>query len=473
MIARSLLLAALAVAAALATPPEAAVAAQASRIDTNGEVVELAANKGMLLRLDAPASDIFIANPEIADVQVKSPRLIYVFGVAPGETTLYAMGANDEPVYSASLVVSPNLGRLKAVYAAALPETAQISVELLNGMAVLTGVAPTAGVAEQAERYASSFLNTDIVNKLRITQPTQVNLRVKIAEVGRSTLKELGVNWEAFFDIGDASLGLFTGRDALINGVDPVTGLPRQEFLRSGDIDSLLIQGETSNVSLNAVLDALETEGLISVLAEPNLTAVSGQTATFLAGGEFPVPIPQEEGLAIEFREFGVRLAFTPIVQSDRKISMRVSPEVSELTNDGAVNIEGIFVPALSTRRVETTVELGSGQSFVLAGLLQTNLTQDVRKFPGLGDIPILGALFRSDAFQQEETELVVVATPYIVEPTDARRIALPQDGMEIPSDLERYLHGETVTYAPRTIDAPGAGDTGPSLIGRAGFRLK
>jgi len=465
--------AALLIGSLTALAPGMAQSQQADRIDTNGELVQLEANKGMLLRLNAPASDIFIANPEIADVQIKSPRLIYVYGVAPGETTLYALGANDQPVYSASLVVTANLERLNAVYQAALPRDAQISVKVLNGMAVLTGVVPTAGTAEQAQRYAQSYLQTEIVNKLQITQPTQVSLRVKVAEVGRSTLKELGVNWEAFFDIGDAAVGLFTGRDSFTEVINPLTGLPEDRFLREGNADSLLIQGQTSNVTLNAILDALETEGLVSVLAEPNLTAVSGQTATFLAGGEFPVPIPQEEGLAIEFREFGVRLAFTPIVQSDRRISLRVAPEVSELTNEGAVEIEGIFVPALSTRRVETTVELGSGQSFIIGGLLQSEIRQDVRKFPGLGDIPILGALFRSDAFRQNETELVVVATPYIVEPVDARRIATPQENIDIPSDIERYLHGETITFGPRTLDAAGAGREGPSLAGRAGFRLK
>ncbi|GER07465.1 hypothetical protein JCM17843_17750 [Kordiimonadales bacterium JCM 17843] len=208
-------------------------------------------------------------------------------------------------------------------------------------------------------------------------------------------------------------------------------------------------------------------------MAEPNLTAVTGQTATFLAGGEFPVPIPDEDGIAIEFREFGVRLAFTPFVESSDRITLRVAPEVSELTNTGAINISGIAVPALSTRRVETTVELGSGQSFAVAGLMQNNLNQDVRKFPGLGDIPILGALFRSDAFRQRETELVVIVTPYLVKPTDARNLALPMDGEKIPNDVERYLHNEMISYAPRTLDAPGAGRSGPSLVGRAGFRLK
>ncbi len=447
-------------------------ASNATTLDTNGETLTLETSKGVLLRLDRPASDIFITNPAIADVQVKSPRLIYVFGVAPGETTLYALDDSEKPIYSTNLVVTTNLARLDELYEELLPD-ASIQVRMINGMGLLEGVAPNAAAAEAAERYAKTFLKMDVVNRISVVQPTQVNLRVRFAEVGRSTLKQLGVNWESLFDIGDATIGLFTGRTALQQVLDPVTGLPTNQFLRDGQSDSLLISGSTSNVQLNAVLDALETEGLLSVLAEPNLTAVSGQTATFLAGGEFPVPIPDRDGIAIEYREFGVRLAFTPIVESSEKITLRVAPEVSELTNTGAINISGISVPALATRRVETTVELGSGQSFAVAGLLQNNLDQDIRKFPGLGDIPILGALFRSDAYRHRETELVVIVTPYLVKPTDARRLALPMDGQRVPTDVERYLHNETITYAPRTAQGPGAGREGLTLSGRAGFRLK
>ncbi|GAK34365.1 putative protein [alpha proteobacterium Q-1] len=450
----------------------ASAADNATRLDTNGEVLALETNKGVLLRLDRPATDIFITNPGIADVQVKSPRLIYVFGVSPGETTLYALGDDERPIYSTVLQVTTNLAQLDSLYEQLLPDSS-IQVQMVNGMGLLKGVAPNAAAAEAAERYAKSFLGMDVVNQISVVQPTQVNLRVKFAEVGRSTLKQLGVNWESLFDIGDATIGLFTGRNITQTIVDPVTGLPTTQFLADGGADSLLFQGSTGNVQLNAVLDALETEGLISVLAEPNLTAVTGQTATFLAGGEFPVPIPDEDGIAIEFREFGVRLAFTPFVESNEKITLRVAPEVSELSNNGAISVSGIAVPALSTRKVETTVELGSGQSFAIAGLMQNNLSQDVRKFPGLGDIPILGALFRSDAFRQRETELVVIVTPYLVKPTDARRLALPMDGETLPTDIERYLHNDMISYAPRKADAPGAGREGPSLVGRAGFRLK
>ncbi|RMD88733.1 MAG: BON domain-containing protein, partial [Alphaproteobacteria bacterium] len=208
-------------------------------LHTNGDSLTLEVSKGVLLRLDAPASDIFIANPAIADVQVKSPRLIYVFGVAPGETTLYAIGANDRPVYSAKLVVTSNLSQLTGLYEKLLPQ-ARIKVQLVNGMALLNGVAPTAGMAEAAERYAKSVLGVEIVNHVRVVQPTQVNLRVKFAEVSRSTLKQLGVNWESLFDIGDASIGLFTGRDVIQRVLDPVTGLPINEFIRAPDADSIL-----------------------------------------------------------------------------------------------------------------------------------------------------------------------------------------------------------------------------------------
>lgn len=444
----------------------------ATALDTNGESLALETNKGVLLRLDRPASDVFIANPEIANVQIKSPRLIYVFGIAPGETSFYAIGEDDRPVYSANVMVTSNVAKLEAMYASLLPDS-RINVQVVNGMALIQGVTPNAGGAEAAERYAKSFLGIEVVNHLAVTQPTQVNLRVKFAEVGRTTLKQLGVNFESIFEIGDALIGLGTGRDFVSGLTNPATGA-LGSFLREGTTDNIFISGVTSNVNLNAALDALETEGLVSILAEPNLTAVSGQTATFLAGGEFPIPVPQDIGqLGIQFKEFGVRLAFTPIVQSNDKISLRVAPEVSELSSNGAIQIQGIQVPALSTRRVETTVEIGSGQSFAIAGLIQNNLSQDVRKTPFLGDIPILGMLFRSDAFRQNESELVVVTTPYIVRPADARRIVAPTDGETVPNDYDRYVNNDMITYAPRTFDAPGAGREGPSLVGRAGFRLK
>ncbi len=452
-----------------------APASSATRLGTGHEVLSIERGKGVLLRLKRAASDIFVADPRIADVQVKSPRLIYVLGKAAGVTSLYALSADDRPVYAAQLVVATDPVPLETLLKEALPN-AMIDVRLAPGVAVLEGIAASPEDAEAAERYARQYLKMEVANRIRVTQPTQINLRVKFAEVGRQTLKQLGVNWQSLFDLGsNTMIGLATGRDILAGrpGIGNIGG-PLAGLLRDPNAtDSLSISRLGNNVDLNAVIDALENHGLVTVLAEPNLTAVSGETAKFLAGGEFPVPVPQSLGqLAIEFRQFGVQLAFTPIVHADNKITLRVAPEVSQLSNNGAVTISGISVPALSTRRVETTVELASGQSFAIAGLLQNTITQDLRKFPGLGDLPILGALFRSDRFQHQESELVVVVTPYVVRPVDAKRLALPTDGLQVPSDVEQFLKGRTVKYAPRALDMPGGDKARPTLTGRAGFRF-
>ncbi len=466
---------ALAAAEIRAAPSRPVGTPSATRLETGREILSLERGKGVLLRLKRPASDIFVADPRVADVQVKSPRLIYVLGKAPGTTSLYALAADDRPVYAAEVVVATDPAPLEALLKEALPN-AMIEVRLAPGVAILEGVAAAPEDAEAAERYARRYLKMEVANRIRVTQPTQINLRVKFAEVGRQTLKQLGVNWQSLFDVGGSTMiGLATGREilagrpALGNVGGPLAGLLRDP----STTDSLSISRLGNNVDLNAVIDALEDHGLVTVLAEPNLTAVSGETAKFLAGGEFPVPVPQSLGqLAIEFRQFGVQLAFTPIVRADNRITLRVAPEVSQLSNNGAVTISGISVPALSTRRVETTVELASGQSFAIAGLLQNTISQDLRKFPGLGDLPILGPLFRSDRFRHQETELVVVVTPYVVRPVDAKRLALPTDGLEVPSDIGQFLKGRTVRYAPRALDAPGGDRLRPTLTGRAGFRF-
>jgi pilus assembly protein CpaC len=213
---------------------------------------------------------------------------------------------------------------------------------------------------------------------------------------------------------------------------------------------------------------------VLSILAEPNLTALSGETASFLAGGEFPIPVPQEDGkVTIEFKDFGVQLAFTPVVLDRGRISLHVGPEVSELTTTGAVSINGFVIPALTTRRAETTVELGSGQSFAIAGLLKNNVDHDVSKFPGLGDLPVLGSLFRSDSFRNDETELVIIVTPYLVRPVSDPGMAVPTDGLNPPNDAERIFLGQ-IDGEPSTADQ-GNAETGmddQQLAGSVGFML-
>src|SRR5690606_8062510 len=230
---------------------------------------------------------------------------------------------------------------------------------------------------------------------------------------------------EALLQSGNFTFGLVSGR-----GVTNQAG----QFLRAPRANSAFGSWSSGDDFVNAALDALAEEGLVNLLAEPNLTALSGETASFLAGGEFPIPIDSDDdGLTIEFKEFGISLAFTPTVLSSNRISLRVRPEVSDLSENGAITINGLTIPALATRRAETTVELGSGQSFAIGGLLSTDIESAVSKYPGLGDLPILGSLFRSTRFQRNETELVILVTPYLVRPVDEPVMALPTDGYRAP----------------------------------------
>lgn len=428
--------------------------AQTASVQTPQDALSVSVSKGTLVRLDRPAASVFIADPKIADVQVRSPQLVYVLGVGAGETTLYAMDSGDRVIYSASVHVSSNIEQVRNLLKAALPE-AKITAEPFNGMIMLTGTAPSPEAVAESERLVKQLLGDKqvVINQVRTATPVQVNLQVKIAEVSRTLLKEVGVNIATQDATGGFLFGLWQGRNAI--------NITEQgyEFLTREGTNTIGLAGNVFGLNAAAAIDALAEEGLVTVLAEPNLTALSGEMASFLAGGEFAIPMPAEDGrVLIEYKQYGVGLAFTPTVMSDNRIALRVRPEVSELSQAGAINVNGISVPGLTTRRAETTVELGSGQSFMIAGLLRNTTGQDVSKTPLLGDLPILGALFRSDRFRRNETELVIIVTPYLVTPVNAKDIRLPTDGYKAPSDLERWLLGKTFTQsnppAPAAVSA-------------------
>lgn len=440
----------------------------AELVGVSTKPIALEASKGELVRLDAAAATVFVAEPEIADVQVKSPRLIYVFGKKPGETTLYAVDENEHVLMSRNVVVSHNLTRLKESISEMLPDS-RIDVRSVEGSIVLSGDAANATEVEDARRLARRLVKDDdsVVVRVAVTAPNQVQLRVRVAEVSRDILKTLGFNWDAVIKAGSFAVGLATGT--------PAAGAVMGSLLtRNNGTNSLFGSLKTGAVDINGVVDALNTEGLISILAEPSLTAISGEQATFLAGGEYPIPVPDSDGrVTISYKQFGVQLAFKPVLVADNHISLKVAPEVSQLTSTGAVNLNGFSVPALTTRRAQTTVELGSGQSFVIAGLLQNNLSQDLSKMPGLGELPILGALFRSDRFRRNETELVIIVTPYIVRPVSAPMLASPNDGLRPPSDADRVLYGRTNgVRAGRPSNGP-AGSNGQGLVGPIGYVLE
>ena len=455
--------------AATGTPPPGSsdVAARVAQVPPKGPPVLLEAGKGTLIRLPRPAGTVFIANPEVADVQVKSPSLIYVNAKTPGETVLYAVDADDNVLLNAPIRVEHDVSRLRESLHALIPGE-NVTVESVDGSLVLKGNISTAGRAERANTLATAIASEakgKVVNQLSVATPNQVNLRVKVAEVNRTVLKALGVNWSKL-----------NGKITFAT-INPVTG---------GQIaatNALGIAFGSSKNPINATIDALASEGLITILAEPNLTATSGQPASFHAGGEFPVPVAGSTSngiptITVAFKEFGVKLDFTPTIIDAQHVSLRVRPEVSELSNIGAVstpigNGATVTIPALTKRSAETTVELGSGESFALAGLLQHNVIESVSKVPGLGDIPILGQLFRSQQFQKGETELVFIVTPYLVKPAETvSALASPTDGYLPPHDVQAIINGATyrqrLPAAERVRLSPGS----RGLVGPVGFRL-
>ncbi len=450
---------------AIAGPPAFAQQSSIRDLSTNDSNLQIEVNKGVLVRLPKPASAVFVANPGFADIAVKSPTLVYVMGKRTGVTTLFAVDDEDGVLADVTLAVTHNLTDIKSSISALLPNT-NIEARSVPGGLLLSGLVNSAREAEEAQRIGNRFLaeNEALINQVMVVGPNQVNLRVRIAEVSRNVIKRIGFNFDILGSIGSFAFGLATGAP-FVASLGTGAGLASSSGVVAGGFSS-------GNFDANGLIDALEDEGLVTLLAEPNLTALSGETASFLAGGEFPVPIAQQDNtITVEFKQFGVSLAFTPTIVSGDRISLKVLPEVSALSSSGAVTLNGLSIPALSTRRADTTVELGSGQSFAIAGLLQADSNQSVNETPGLAEIPILGALFRSTDFNRKETELVIIVTPYLVRPVSTA-LSLPTDGFEIPDDYDRVVKGETrrqkqkpTQRTPQTSDSDGP-------IGPSGFEL-
>jgi pilus assembly protein CpaC len=491
---------ALALALAAAGPSETAFAAATELVPTANSRLEIAVNQGRLVRLAKPVNSVFIADAAIADVQVKSPTLVYVIGKAAGSTTLYAVSEQDEVVLNTQVHVSFDASAVEQTIRDLVPRST-IRVNAIADSLVLSGTVYSASDGDDIRNIAARFVKDpkQLVNKMAVNAPNQVNLRVRVAEVSRDVVKQFGINWSNIGNNGSIIFGLATGVPALIgNGISNQANPDASNITRpqtpfvlppgssangfnvlepsalGGQNNNNLVAGvRTRTLNLNALVDALDNHGLVTVLAEPNLTAISGEPASFLAGGEFPVPVPAGTGLVgIDWKNFGVSLNFVATVSNGDRINLHVMPEVSELSTAGAIQIDGTNVPALTTRRAETTVELASGQSFAIGGLLQNNVTQNINKFPWLGDVPVLGQLFRSEAFQRNETELVIIVTPYIVHPiATADRTMVPTDGFVPPTDGDLVLRAnEHQSHGPAQ-PAPAAG--GASLVGPVGFDLE
>ena len=453
-------------AAAYATTALAAPAPQrgAQTVQQSGKPMLMSIGSGQQINLPSAITDIVISNPSVADVEIKSPRQMYVFAKGQGETTIYATDAAGKTVYKAYLRVGNNIESLDQMMLLAMPD-ADIRITTMNGIILLTGTVDQPEEAVEAERLVTAFVGpgTQVISRIKTATPLQVNLQVRVAEVSRSLSKEISANVQSAKQGIDSSgapytFGLARGRD--------FTEGASVTFPQGGNTIAGL--GRLFGIDVAAAFDLSEKAGLVSTLANPNLTTVSGETAEFLAGGSFPIVTSSNNGTSVEYKNYGVNLTYTPVVLADGRISLRVRSEVSDISSQGAVRIGGFEIPATTTRMAETTVELGSGQSMMIAGLLSNQLGSSVDKIPGAGDIPVLGALFKSTGWRRNETELMIVVTPYLVKPVSDSKIVLPTDGLHTPSDLERVLLGTVTTNKggterPMPKVAPDA-PTGPDM---------
>lgn len=465
----------------VATPALAQrVAPQPSR------TIHLDKGRGQLITLGRAMSDVFVADPNTADVDVRSPTQLYVFGKAAGETTVYATNKAGHVVFSATIQIATNVSSVGDMLHLAMPN-ADIRITPMNGIVLLTGTVAQPDDIAEAERLTQAFVgkDTQVLARLKTATPLQVNLQVRVAEVSRSFIKNIGVNLASQDTTGGFQFGIGQGRGfassfgpgSPLSGGVAATG--SGTVVTNGTNGSTLAAaGKLLGLNMLGALDLGETEGQVTTLENTSLAALSGETATFLAGGEIPIPVSQGLGaVSVEYKQYGVSLAYTPTVLSDGRISLRVKPEVSQLSSAGAVTLTGVTIPALTTRRAETTVELGSGQSFMIGGLLQNTNDNQIDKAPGIGNLPVLGALFRSNGFKRNETELVIVVTPYLVKPVDSLAdIKLPTDGYQAPTDLGRVLIGKLAsgdssprpgpTMAPSASAEPALGASAASSAG-------
>lgn len=495
----SKLLTAALIAAPLATMPASGML-HAQSLTSPARTVTISIGRGELVTVPGRMADVFVADDKVADVQVKSTNQFYVFGKAGGETTVYASNAKGDVVWSANIRVGNNIDSIDQMLHLAMPD-ARVNVATMNNTVLLTGSVGAPEDAAEAERLVKAFVGdkTNVISRLRMATPLQVSLHVRFAEVSRSLVRQIGVNLTTIdgtggikFGIGQGRSpgGLFTTDPNLPLGVgsgstigytfDPTkisasnpTGIvekPGSSVTATNTGTTIAGIGKLLGLNLLGALDAGETLGLVTTLSEPNLTALSGETAEFLAGGEYPIPVSQGLGTtSIEYKKYGVSLAYTPTVLANGRISIRVRPEVSELSSTGALKLDSVEIPALTVRRAETTVELGSGQSFMIAGLLQNGAQNQLTKMPGAGDIPILGSLFRSTSYRKGETELVIVVTPYLVNPVNANDIKLPTDGFQSPNDIQRLLgnmehDGVTGGDRPKPTQKEGTVQPGPKV---------
>ena len=499
-------------AAVTAALSEQAVGAHQSLIkikDLDGGPVhknlKIGIGKSVLLEFPRDVRDVMVSNPQAIDAVVLSANRVFLLARKFGEANAFFFDAQGEQIATMELFVDRETAGVESLLNRILVGS-RIKVENFSGTMVLTGSVKTPADSVRAGNIAKQFASVTykptgddkaegttiesvsakdgdpVINMLAVEAEEQVMLQVKVAEVQRSVLKQFGVNLGSVITAGNFSTTVLTDNTLPITSAAGLGALPQvgvgvaaaaatagcavgalcTNSLGTGGIfrNSGVTSGwQSGGSAVNGAIRALERNGLIRTLAEPNLTAVSGEPAKFLAGGEYPVPnVDSLGGLSVTFKEFGVGLAFTPIVLSEGRISLKIETEVSELTNDGAITLNGISIPALKKRQAKSTVELPSGGTLAFAGLISEDVRQNIDGFPGLKDVPVLGTLFRSRDFQKSETELVVMVTPYLVKPVSAQQIALPGDGLAPATDLRADFLGELNRVYGQGTDRPDGG---------------
>ncbi len=456
------------------TAAEAKAASQAAT-----PVFYVPLNRAELITSKTDMGEVIITDPEVADVYVHGKRRVSVIGKQIGQTTLRIFDNSRNIIRSVDVYVTYDLPAVRKAMREFLPNE-RIGVSMVNLRMALTGNVSSAESAASAIEIAEEFVhnklpkelaearqrvddptNSPIINLMKISSGQQVMLRIKIGEVQRSALKNFGVNLTAV-KTGDFgfTIGTGTGQFGNHSGDIPTFGF-NQFFGTSGtnSFGSIGASHTGGKYSVGGMIDALERDGLLKTLAEPNLTALSGEEAQFLAGGEFPIPVPQQGNTTtIEYKPFGVALKFTPYVLSQNRLRIKVQPEVSSISNSNAITISSVSAPSFTTRRASTTLELAPGESFMLAGLIQDDMTSQISQLPGVGEVPILGALFRSTDFQRNQSELVIAVTPYLVDPIKGSDVKMPTDDFKPASFTESIFFGAL------------GGNKGGSVEGPAGF---
>ena len=463
--------------AALADQPHSSYLRVGETGDGTGRQITLGLNKSMIIELPREVREVMISNPDKMEAVLQTSTRAYLIGKAPGEANIIFIDKGGRQVVTLEITVERDLSALAGLLNR-LIRGANIHVETVSGSVILTGTVQNAIDATRAGQIATQVIGVDpnapptttsssgssegitgsevsgsqstttptaagqLINMLTVEGREQVLLKVSVVEMERNIIKQFGVDLNALINTGNFAFAALSKLPFPISSTGRVFAPFPEGIAQNASGGG--VQWESGGSHVQAVLRALEEDGLLHTLAEPNLTAISGETANFLAGGEFPVPIAQQFGtISVEFKKFGIGLAFTPVVMSEGRISLKVSTEVSELSNQGAVILSNITIPALKVRRAETVVELPSGGSLVMAGLLSDQSKQALSGYPGLKNLPVLGTLFRSRDYLKNETELVVLVTPYVVKPVSRQELAQPDDGFGWASDVHTDLLGQ------------------------------